>query len=280
MLGIRHVLQLTVKSSEVKLIVCVVLKQVLFQRTMIQLEFDSVISGNSNSNNISSSTSALTDSNSFSTPFSVKDILNFVDQSEQQQIVGNVDCGPIVGNGLTSTFGASSSPTNTMDYCDNRNTSVDSPQSSYLSYHHHHHHHPAATTHYYHSHGGSVPGATSPQFGYSELCDYNANYYAAPYANPNSYYGQGYPPYTAPGTVNQSANSHRESQQLSSEAEVAVKSSPVDYNQQHQMITPSKSTSSTTSLLSPHAQQLDTMCQELSTEDNESRSRKLKETTE
>lgn len=244
---------------------------------MIQMEFDSVIGANNNN----TTSSALTDSNSLTTPFSVKDILNFVDQSEQQQIVG-VDCGSIVGTANNHHHQFDQPPT-TMDYCDPRiNAVVESPPQ-YL-YHHHHHHH-ATTPNYYHPHahhngtggggGGGGVAVTSPQFGYTELCDYNSNYYSTPYT-PNSYYGHSASyPYAA------SQPSHRASagldyQQISSEAEMAPKTSPSHLiNHHHQTIPAAPKSSSTSSLLSPHAQQLDTMCQELSAEDNESRSCKL-----
>lgn len=123
----------------------------------MKLEFDSAISANNHQ-------SALTDANSLSTPFSVKDILSFVDQTEE-----NIDCGPIVSH--SHHYLHANQPT--MDYggVDNQylchSTAATAPPHYYPPHYHHHH-------------AGS-------QFGYSDLCDYNANYYN------NSYYnGHGY----------------------------------------------------------------------------------------
>lgn len=238
---------------------------------MIQMEFDSSVIGGNNTNNHLNTASALTDSNNPSTPFSVKDILNFVDQSEQQQIVF-VDCG--------SFSQESPSTSSTMDYCDPRNNSVESPPQ-YL--YHHHHHYPATAQHYYNPHhhhhtaaATTTGAAASPQFGYSDLCDYNANYYSTPYT-PNTYYGHSANyPYPANQPTHRAATGAAEFQQVSSDSGLEMKSSPVDFMHSIQQTSLQSSPSkSSASLLSPHAQQLDTMCQELSAEDNESRSRKF-----
>lgn len=230
---------------------------------MIKLEFDSVICDNNNiiSSANSNSQSALPIDSNYTTPFSVKDILNFVDQSEQQQIVG-VDCGAIIANGVAAATGFEQNTEQaniTMDYCDNRANSL---ESSYYSIHHHphhpHNHHSTAAAHFYaHQNHGAV-ASTPPQFAYADvLCDYNSNYYT-----PNAYYGHtaNYPAYPLSG--------HEQSM-----PEMAQKIPSMHHQQIDQVTTETTVKTPSTLLSSPHAQQLDTMCQEL--EDNESRSRKL-----
>lgn len=220
---------------------------------MIKLEFDH--------NN--HATSALQDSNSLSTPFSVKDILNFVDQSEGT-IESFVDCSKSPISPEKVNFHQETTPT--MDYCDNNriNGAVEAPQYLYHHQHHHHYHHQQSG--YFHGHQTTTPGTNfPPQFGYSDLCDYNANYYASPYA-PNTYsYGTGAGGYPLMPPPPSSANNcllrplgYEEG------SSPAVKS---DFNEQ-----PSPGNSTSSLLSSPHAQQMDTMCQEL---ENGSRSRRF-----
>lgn len=225
---------------------------------MIKLDYDSVISVNQNINN--TTPSALTDSNNFSTPFSVKDILNFVDQSEASPIEF-VDCTAMPSYNQESPATHSTPPM--MDYCDNR-SGLESPQ--YLYHHHHHHHQP---TGYYHPHPSGANSPPPPQFGYSDLCDYNANYYSAPYNN-GTYYGSSAAsqyPYPPPSQSN-----FRTIGFESPSAVVALPKKNLTEFSALPQTTTSPGNSSSSLLSSPHAQQLDTMCQELK---NESRSRKF-----
>ena len=100
---------------------------------------------------------------------------------------------------------------------------------------------------------------------YSDLCDYNANYYSNPYSVPsNGYYAHGttFPSYPT---------SHRaaslEMHMMTGQEDVTQKASPLHTIHQSSTMSPAKS--STSSLLSPHAQQLDNMCQELSTDESQ-----------